>query len=219
MQPESLVLTDHESVSDLHTYLARARTLGEAEARLQAAGDALAVYVPVLHPDTLGSDVPTILGLRIAKLEGHQADGVDAVYPLGALTDRLARMGGDSVELRLPPAEAAASWAGVAPPRQGWSRLGEYDDDALRAVADEGMRAVAAAVPDHSGKPVVATVRGRIWSSPSGHADLPAGAAFAAELLGFLRPGGTSVLFENGRWRRLSSAGGHVLVRLAARLG
>ena len=218
MHTDSLTFADHESVADLHTFLSRARTLGDAEARLQATGDALAVYVPVLHPDSLGSAVPTILGLRIARLEGHRADGVDAVYKLGALTDRLARMAGGSVELQLPPAEAQAAWAGVAPPRQGWVKTEQYDDDALRAVASEGMGAVAAAVPDNSGLPVVATVRSRIWSSPSNFGDLPAGAAFAAELLGFLRPAGSSLLFSNGRWRRLSSAGGHVLVRVAAQL-
>ena len=101
------------------------------------------------------------------------------------------------------------------------------------------MRAVAGALPDNAGKPVLATVRSRIWSTPAalvaaagepagGHqdpatelpaAELPAGAAFAAQALGFLAPQGTSALFQAGRWLRLSSAHGHVLVRLASSTG
>lgn len=235
MLPESLTLEDHESVADLHTFLARARAVADGEARLQAAGGVLAVYVSVLHPDTLGSGVPTVLGLRVARLLGPDSGGVDAVYPLGALTDRLARMADGGTVLSLPPAETAAAWAGVSPPRAGWSRLGRLDDDALAGVAAAGMRAVADALPENAGRPVLATVRSRIWSSPLGLAtvpdtapsgtpatpeagagDVPSGAAFAAWSLGFLRDGGSSVLYANGRWRRLSSGGGHVLVRLAA---
>ncbi|MET1036383.1 MAG: hypothetical protein ABWX68_14225 [Arthrobacter sp.] len=235
MLPDSLTLEDHESVADLHTFLARARAVADGEARLQAAGGVLAVYVSVLHPDTLGSGVPTVLGLRVAGLLGPDSGGVDAVYPLGALTDRLARMADGGTVLSLPPAESSAAWAGVSPPRSGWSRLGRLDDDVLAGVAAAGMRAVADALPENAGRPVLATVRSRIWSSPLGLAavpdaaadaapalpqggagDLPSGAAFAAWSLGFLRDGGASVLYANGRWRRLSSGGGHVLVRLAA---
>ena len=237
MHPDQLTLADAESVADLHTFLTRARAIEDGSARLEAAGTALGVYVPVLYPEALGAPVPTILGLRVARL-AKPAD-LAAVYGLGALTDRLARMAGGSTELSLPPAEALAPWAGVAPPRRGWERIAEYDDATLRSVAEDGMRAVAGALPENAGKPVLATVRSRIWSTPAAlvaasaedaggrpdlaaqtpAAELPAGAAFAAQALGFLAPEGTSALFSAGRWLRLSSAHGHVLVRLAPSTG
>ncbi|GER22011.1 hypothetical protein NCCP1664_05080 [Zafaria cholistanensis] len=230
MHSDHLALADAESVADLHTFLTRARAIEDGSARLEAAGTALGVYVPVLYPEALGATVPTILGLRVARL-AEPAD-LAAVYGLGALTDRLARMGGASTELSLPPVEAFAPWAGVAPPRRGWERIAEYDDALLRSVAEEGMRAVAGALPENAGKPVLATVRSRIWSTPAARAsvpgdpagpapaaELPAGAAFAAHALGFLAPGGASALFSAGRWLRLSSAHGHVLVRLASSTG
>ncbi|GAA3686755.1 hypothetical protein GCM10023081_25060 [Arthrobacter ginkgonis] len=239
MHPDQLTLADAESVTDLHTFLTRARAIEDGSARLEAAGTALGVYVPVLYPEALGAPVPTILGLRVARL-AEPAD-LAAVYGLGALTDRLARLAGASTDLSLPPAEAFAPWAGVAPPRRGWERIAEYDDATLRSVAEDGMRAVAGALPENAGKPVLATVRSRIWSTPaalvaaaadpagprSGPAaelpglavELPAGAAFAAQALGFLAPQGTSALFRAGRWLRLSSAHGHVLVRLAPSTG
>lgn len=232
MHPDQLILADAESVADLHTFLTRARAIEDGSARLEAAGTALGVYVPVLYPEALGAPVPTILGLRVARL-AKPAD-LAAVYGLGALTDRLARMAGGSTELSLPPAEAFAPWAGVAPPRRGWAGIAEYDDATLRSVAEDGMRAVAGALPENAGKPVLATVRSRIWSTPAAlvaaaadpagarpgpAAELPAGAAFAAQALGFLTPQGTSALFQAGRWLRLSSAHGHVLVRLAPSTG
>jgi hypothetical protein len=237
MHPDQLTLADAESVADLHTFLTRARAIEDGSARLEAAGTALGVYVPVLYPEALGASVPTVLGLRVARL-AEPAD-LAAVYGLGALTDRLARMAGASTELSLPPAEAFAPWAGVAPPRRGWERIAAYDDATLRSVAEDGMRAVAGALPENAGKPVLATVRSRIWSTPASlvaaaadpagprpaaepaglAVELPAGAAFAAQALGFLAPQGTSVLFRAGRWLRLSSAHGHVLVRLAPSTG
>lgn len=233
MLPDALTLDDLETVADLNTFLARARSIQDGQAALHGTGSALAVYVPVLFADALGATVPTILGLRVARLAAPLPEPLQAVYDLGALTDRLTRMAGQSPVLSLPPAQSRAAWTGVTPPLGGWRRKGEYDDGALRSVADAGMRAVAGALPENAGKPVLDTVRSRIWSSPAagfltagdsvltrfeGGDSLPAGAAFAAHGLGFLREDGNSVLFEAGRWLRLSSAGGHVLVRQPASL-
>ncbi|WP_417220944.1 hypothetical protein [Arthrobacter sp.] len=222
MLPDALQLADPETMSDLRTFLARARTVEDGQARLQVVGAALAIYVPVLAQEAIGSTVPTVLGLRVAKLADATADGLVAVYELGALTDRLARAGEMDTALPLPPAESRAAWAGITPPLSGWEARGEYDDGALSAEAEAGMHAVAEALPPNAGRPVLDTVRGRIWSAPcqNGPADvdLPLGAAFAAESLGFLRPGARSQLFGQGRWLRLSSSGGHTLVRQGASL-
>lgn len=222
MLPDTLALADAETLSDLRTFLARARTVEDGQTRLQVVGTALAVYVPVLAQEAIGTAVPTVLGLRVAKLSSPIADGFEAVYELGALTDRLARAGAGDSTLPLPPAESRAAWAGITPQLVGWELLGEYDDDALRREAESGMRAVAEALPPNAGRPVLETVRGRIWSAhtESGPAGirLPLGAAFAAESLGFLRPGARSRVYGQGRWLRLTSSGGHCLVRHAAQL-
>lgn len=222
MLPDALQLADPETMSDLRTFLARARTVEDGQARLQVVGAALAVYVPVLAQEAIGSTVPTVLGLRVAKLSSSTADGFVAVYELGALTDRLARVGDADTSLPLPPAESRAAWAGITPPLAGWETLGEYDDDALAAEAEAGMHAVAEALPPNAGRPVLETVRGRIWSAAcqagADDVNLPLGAAFAAESLGFLRPGARSRLYGQGRWQRLTSSGGHTLVRQGAPL-
>lgn len=222
MIPDALYLADAETMSDLRTYLARARTVQDGQARLQVVGAALAVYVPVLAQEAIGTAVPTVLGLRVARLASPEADGFAAVYELGALTDRLARAAEGETALPLPPAEARAAWAGITPPLSGWEPLGEYDDDALRSEAETGMRAVTEALPPQAGRPVLDTVRSRIWSAPvqsgTDGLEMPLGAAFAAHSLGFLRPGAQSRVFGQGRWLRLTSTGGHTLIRHAAQL-
>lgn len=220
---KTLPLADADTMSDLRTFLTRARTIEDGQVRLQAVRTALAVYVPVLAQDAIAAATPTVLGLRVAQLATSEADGFEAVYELGALTDRLARADESETTLPLPPAESRAAWAGITPPLTGWEELGQYDDDELRGQAESGMRSVAEAVPASVGRPVLATVRGRIWSAAvtgTGPRDveLPLGAAFAAHTLGFLRPGGSSRIFGQGRWLRLSSAGGHTLIRHAAQL-
>ena len=62
---------------------------------------------------------------------------------------------------------------------------------------------------------MISNVRVPVWSEPVAGLDsqLPAGAAFAALTLGFLAGSGTASLFSNGRWLRLSTSTGHVLVR------
>ena len=219
MASETVVLTDQETVADLGTFLARARSIDDGAVRAQAAGNVLAFYVPVLFPENLGDAVPTILGMRAVALGGPAS--AEGVYPISAMTDRLARMEGKSLELVMPPAEVGASWAGRQVPRGGWERLAELDDDVLLARAAEGMGAVAQALPENAGKPVLATVRSRIWATPMSDmpVSMPLGMAFGAQTLGFLRPGATSVLFGSGGWLRLSSSGGHVLARQGGVLG
>lgn len=223
MPSETVVLTDHETLADLGTFFARARSIDDGAIMVQAAGSALALYVPVLFPENLGDPVPTILGMRAIALESPAK--VTGIYPLSAMTDRLARMDGDELELIMPPAEVSASWAGRSVPRGGWELLATIDDDALISKANEGMSAVAQALPENAGKPVLRTVRSRIWATPMADlapgvsVELPLGIAFGAQTLGFMRPGATSTLFGSGPWLRLSSTGGHILARQGGILG
>ncbi|GHD01773.1 hypothetical protein [Zhihengliuella salsuginis] len=212
-------LADPDSTADLRTFLARARSVHDGDVSLVLRGAAMAVYVPVIVPQELGEPTPTILGMRAFRL-AEPAEGT-VVYPLGALTDRLARMSPIETALQLPPAQSRAAWAGILPPVSGWSEAGEYDEEALRAAAEAGTRAVVDALPENSGQPVLATVRSRIWSSPLGTGavpELPSGAAFGAKTLGFISGDGTARILAQGPWHRLSTAAGHILVRRGAKL-
>jgi hypothetical protein len=208
-----LDLGDPEAVSDLRTFLTRARAIDPSGAvRLQAVGSILAVYVCVLQPRALGEGTPTVLGMRAAAL-ARPAD-VDTTVPISAVADRLARMGDAGTLLDVPPSSAHVAWAAVSPPRGPWIPAGEVGAGILADAAASGMAEVAALVPDQPGAAMVSGARAAVWGRDvEGVAGLPAGAAFAAEALGFLGGGGAVTVFTSGTWVRLSSARGHVLCR------
>lgn len=218
-EPAAFVqLPDARTARDLATFLTRARSIDQqAAVRLQARGEVLGVYVCTLAPETLLDSTPTVLGLRAIRL-GAPAE-LDITAPASALLDRLARVEEEGLRLRIPPVTASAVWAGIAPPVGGWTRAGFYLSDDARAAAKEGIEAVDCALPDNPGHAVVSTVRSRIWSSPLATPDagvqLPTGAAFALEVLGFLPPCATEPLlvYTSGEWTRISAKAGHVLVR------
>lgn len=217
MSTESLLLEDTETVADLSVFLTRARAVEDGAALIEASGNTLAVYVPVLYPENIGEAVPTIIGMRAMALA--ESSKVSGLFALGALTDRLARMTSvNETRMEVPPAEVAASWAGQRVPRGGWTPVGKLSVEELKTAADAGMEAVSKALPENAGKPVLRTVRSRIWSSPldARAADIPTGMAFAAQALGFLGEGGEIVVFESGRWLRISCSGGHVIARRAS---
>jgi hypothetical protein len=82
--------------------------------------------------------------------------------------------------------------------------------DAARAGIAEVARGAAAG----SGAAAVTDLRHRVWSRLTETVPpIPMGAAFAAYTLGFLEPAGRCAVAAHGRWTRLSSPHGHVLVR------
>jgi hypothetical protein len=206
----ALALADAATARDLVTLVARARRLdADGGVRLVARGTVLAVYVGVLH----GAGGPTVLGLRVAGLAAP-AD-VDVTVPLAAVADRLARADAGA-GLPLPPVGHGAAWAGVSPPRSGWSPAGTLGADEVRRAAGAGVRDVAAGTPEGAGAAAVARLRATVWGRPlPGAEDVPSGAAFAADALGFLGDEPVSV-FAAGPWRRLSTGRGHVLARGAS---
>lgn len=206
-------LLDQETRSDLSTYLSRARLLDEDGAvRLQASGRTLAVWVGVLKGRGVAGE-GTVIGLRVLGLA--EPATVDEVVSLSAVADRLARPG-DSTELAVPPAPVRTSWAAVSPPRAGWQPVGQVPVARLRQVADDGIAEIAVGAPDGSGGAAVERLRQRVWSRPidteDGADGLLSGVAFAAKGLGFL-VGEQAQVFSSGRWFRVSTTGGHVLVR------
>ncbi|MBG0740924.1 hypothetical protein IV500_16230 [Paeniglutamicibacter antarcticus] len=211
-----LELADQGTVADLRTFVSRARAADDGATRLVAAGTVLAAYVCVMRPKLLGEGTPTILGLRTMAL-AVPAD-LDATVPLAAVSDRLARMSDDDVRLAVPPTTLHESWAGISAPRGGWERVTEIDPEELIRIAGDGAREVAQIIPANPGAMIVNNARAAVWGRliPGMVQALPAGAAFAAHVLGFLTPGDTAVLFRSARWLRLSTGRGHVLIRPGA---
>ncbi|WP_173401121.1 hypothetical protein [Arthrobacter sp. Br18] len=210
-----LVLADAHVAADFRTFTARARANDDGAIRLQASGPVLAAYVCTLRALTLGESTPTVLGLRTMLLA--EPASVDTTVGLGSVADRLAHLKDDGV-FPVPTVTVTESWAGVLPPRAGWVRAGAVPPGLLEEAAHNGIREVAALVPDRAGAPVVATARGAVWGRPLRGlpVELASGAAFGALSLGFLVAAEAPLLFTNGRWIRLSTSRGHILVRAAA---
>ncbi|THJ66992.1 hypothetical protein E8P82_05940 [Arthrobacter echini] len=217
MSVDELRLTDVETVRDFRTLAARARAADDDGAvRLVGTGGVLAAYVRALGPTVLGEAVPTVLGLRTMALQ-DDAD-VDVTVPLGAILDRLARMPEDGLVLPLPTVSATAAWAGVLPPRSGWIHEGTVAGEVLVEAARAGIAEVAGVLPERAGAPLVSSARIAVWGRELEGVPgrIPAGAAFGGLSLGFLGTGAEATAYSNGRWSRLSTVRGHVLVRAAA---
>ena len=227
-QQEGFALLDRQDAADLATFVSRARSVDpQAAVRLQGLERVLAVWVSVVHPAGLLDTAPVVLGLRTMGLAAPTQ--LDLTVAASAVTDRLARVAGEpgpaqgtAVWLSAPPQQVSASWAGIVAPRTGWSPGGAVAADLVRTVAREGVQAVADAVPSDSGAAIVQKVRSRVWGASSGWGpadgpQIPDGAAFALDVLGFLPAAEqeVQVAFERtGQWARLSTRAGHVLVKL-----
>jgi hypothetical protein len=207
----ALLLADAETVADLGTLVSRARAADpDGAIRLHAHERTLAAYVGVLPGAGLLGE-GAVIGLRTMPLA--VPSDVDATVPLAAVSDRLARdLGGTGIPV--PPATVRVPWAAVAPPRHGWERVGAVTAEELAEVAREGIAEIAQGTPGDAGGHAVAALRRRVWGQPTRTAPpFPAGAAFAAHVLGFAPPGTEVTVYAHGRWTRLTGAGGHVLAR------
>lgn len=235
MSPTALRFPDVESLQDLATFVRRARAIdADGAMRLQATGTALAAWVCALPGrGVLGHGV--VLGLRVMPVAAGESEPerFDVTYGLSALTDRFARRdstGDVGTELPLPPNQTNATWAALSPARGGWREVGSVGAQTLQETARQGITDVATGTPDIAGAAAVAALRERVWSAdvplegsqPSPQASerdgevtprLPAGAAFAAYSLGFLRPGEHGTVHRAGPWTRLTLSAGHVLTR------
>lgn len=218
---QSFSLQDTLAVADLQTYLSRAARVEEGSVRLIAGSGVLAVYTAILYPRGLLDQTPTVLGLRtfVTRLDAV----FDAVVPIRSLLDRLARVreaAGEAegpLEVQVPLEVSTVTWAGISPPRGGWLPVGVTTCELLEAAAHAGIAEVADALPPDTGEQLVQRVRAEVWSRPIESLEyVPAGAAFAAESLGFLAPGDPVGILETGTWTRLTTSRGHTLVRRQA---
>lgn len=208
-----LRLADADTRADLVTYVGRARQLdGDGAMRLQAVGTVLAAWVGVLPGHGLRRE-GTTLGLRVLPLA--EPAELDVVVPMAGLADRFARET-HGTELSVPPTEVRAGWAAVSPPQGGWQQVGEVSVQTLQDVAARGIAEVTSGAPEGSGAHAVDALRRFVWSRPipatAELEGLPSAVAFASYTLGFA-VGQTAQVYASGRWHRVTTSVGHVLVR------
>jgi hypothetical protein len=216
-----VVLPDAAAVADLTRFVRRAIRLDPGGSiRLSGHGAVLAIYCCALA----GGGGPTVLALRTLALA--EPGQVDVTLDLEVLRDRLARLRaqtGPRIALDLTPGSGAGgAWAGLLPPRSGWSVEGLLETHLLKEVAAQGIAEVAAGAPSGAGSAAVTRLRAAVWSRDlTPGSAVPAGAAFAAEGFGFLPEvpadqqahDDTVSLHRAGPWWRLSLVRGHVLAR------
>jgi hypothetical protein len=210
----TFALESKEARLDAIQFLERAARVNTGSTRLIAEGGFLQVYVGILIPRGLLDQTPTVLGLRVFRLLSPQT--FDVVVPIESLVHRLqVTQEEKGEETRVPAEVASLSWASITPPREGWRRRLGVSAEALRSAAEHGVKSVAEVVPDTIGESVLQKVRSEVWGTliPS-HKRIPAGAAFAADALGFLGEKTLSV-HSLDNWVRLSAKTGYVLVKFA----
>lgn len=200
------------AVADLATFVGRAKRANpEGAVRLQLIGPLLVTTVAVLEGSGLLGE-GTVLGLRAVRVASEGP--LDVTVALAAVSDRLARADSTTRTLNVPPAEVRAPWAAMAAPRSGWEPVGTIACEEVDSIARQGITAVAGGTPDSAGGQAVAALRRRVWSAMSETVPpVAAGLAFGAHVLGFTAPGEQAAVAAHGRWTRLSTSRGHVLVR------
>ncbi len=172
------------------------------------------MWSAVLAPRGLFDATPTILGMRAVRADPElECDFVVAATGLSASPD-------DPAALALPDSALAPAWAGISPPRDGWTPAGEVDASALAARAQWGISAVADRLPQDPGEDVVRIIRSEVWGAPAPElGGVPLGAAFAAFGLGFIGGEETAQIYTAPSWSRLTLGRGHVLIRRPPREG
>jgi len=194
----------HEALG-LASYLRRLTALdSRAAVRIQARGAVAGVFagppfeVVALRPVALA-----------APLE------VDATVSAQRLLERLDEVSpGDAVTL--PPPVVGPAWAGLLPPRTGWSPAGEVATVAVAAAVRSGIvsfREKAERLPEAERTVDRLDAMAReVWRTPV-VGSVPLRAAHAAEALGLLGREGEVAASVSGAWRRLRCSGGSVAVR------
>lgn len=202
---------DPRGLADLGTYLGRAsRANPEGAVRLQVLGHLLVTTVAVIEGTGLMGE-GTVLGMRVVTVA--PSDDIDATVSFASVNDRLAREGNGAV-LSVPPTTVRAPWSGLTPPRDGWEPVGQIDGDVIDSIARQGISQVAEGTPENAGGHAVDSLRRRTWGAMSDTVPpIAAGLAFGAHVLGFTSAGESASIAAHGRWTRLSTSRGHVLVR------
>jgi hypothetical protein len=212
--PAHVLFSDADAAADALTFAGRTARLGDGAVRLQAAGGTMAMTSAPLAPKGLLDPTPTVLVLRALPVDPELE--CDVVVDAASLR----AAGATEAAVELPESALSAAWAGISPPRTGWSALAPIAAATLAARAQWGIAAVAEAMPQDPGEDVVRTVRASVWGEPDAALqDLPRGAAFAAFAMGFIVGQEDARVLSSGAWTRLTLDRGHVLVRRPVRSG
>lgn len=233
-----LVFPDPQGYADLATLVRRAKQADPGAAvRLQASGGVLRAWVGVLPGSGLLADGAAV-GVRgialAAPIAGsttqpsptETSTDLDLVCSAAALLERIARDGVGATTLTLPTVSTYAAWSGALPATGGWTPAGEVSVADLVGAATSGIAEIAEGVGPSgpvAGARAVEELRLRVWArpvpvraaaAPVAGVHVPAGAAFAAYVLGFLPDSRATVrVWRNGRWVRLQTQVGHVVAR------
>lgn len=172
-----------------------------------------------------------VLSVRTVALAADSAP-FDVTVSAGQLLDAVAKQEGETPVPLPAPLLGGPTWAGLLPPRTGWSPLGELTVNEIAASVAEGnaefkFRALGYGSPADSAGAFNALAED-IWSREvttglnygSGSRGLSLRAAHAAQMLGFLGPNpmadysSTVRLALHTRWLRLDGPFGTVIERL-----
>ncbi|MET7341911.1 hypothetical protein ACFWNC_08980 [Streptomyces sp. NPDC058369] len=214
---QSLRFADAREAADLAAFLGRLLHYDRAAAvRLQAGGGALAVFG---RPPSFD-----VLAIRAVRLAG--VHDIDVTVSAGDLLETLPAEGPDAATGALPSPVTGPPWAGVLPPRGGWTeRPGLPGPAALRAALTAAItefRARDEALPEERRTRAERDRIGHdIWSRTLADTELPLRAVHAAQSLGFLRaaPDFPVALLTAGSWLRLRTPYGSIALRRAGAAG
>lgn len=207
-----LDLGSPRALADLATFVGRAKQANpDGAVRLQLMGPLLVTTVAVIEGSGLLGE-GTVIGLRAVRVASEAE--LDVTVALAAVSDRLARADSLTQTLMVPPAQVRVPWAALAAPRAGWEPVGTLSSEIVDSIARQGITQVAEGTPGGAGGQAVAALRRRVWSAMSESVPpIAAGLAFGAHVLGFTAAGEDAAVAAHGRWTRLSTSRGHVLVR------
>ena len=179
-----------------------------AAVRLQGSGAVLGVW---------GGPPLEVVSLRPVAL-AESIEPLDATVSATRLLERL----DDAAELdvvgpvEVPPTVSGPAWAGLLPPRSGWTARATVPaasvHDAVRVGVDAFQRWVELVPTGDRSRAQLDAAAADVWHRPV-VAGVPLRAAHAAELVGLLGREGDVVVYESGPWLRLSCPGGSVALR------
>ena len=181
--------------------------------RMQARGTVLGVWggppleVVSLRPVALAASLDIDVTVSAQRLLDRLLEAlVDAQLPDDAAP----------IVITLPPPVSGPSWAGLLPPRSGWTTLAVVPAgsvfDAVRVGIEAFGRRADLIAEEQRIRAVLDAIAADVWNRPV-VAGVPLRAAHAAELTGLLGREGEVTALDTATWQRLSCPGGSVAVR------
>ncbi|MQY15071.1 hypothetical protein SRB5_52490 [Streptomyces sp. RB5] len=200
----SLTLAGPQEGAALAALLTRLLRYDRAAAvRLQASGDALAVFgrAPAL-------DAVVVRTARLAT-----PAELDVTVSAGELLESVT-----GAEATVPAPVTGPAWTGLLPPRTGWQPHAGLPTaaelhGAVGAAVKEFRARVEGLPQDGRTRAELDRIGADIWGRTLGETPLPLRAAHAAHVFGLLRPDAGAALVTAGAWLRLRTPYGSVAVR------